>query len=209
MNAVTRQGITDALKSWYPDAAITTRPDVLTGAYVTVMPARPGAYFGRDLAYATLMLSWRLKAEVTIAPRIPAAGRGRAGFVITPTGRPAYRDPDRSPVDYTTPAQVLHGFTANRPAAGLIAAAIRHRLHPHVSLWPSEHGRRYKIVLDSRLRDGLFGSLDITEDGGRFAEAWITMGNDAAEQHTADIKTVRRQIGHAGRSAIVLRGVRP
>jgi hypothetical protein len=208
VTAVTRQAVAEVLRAWYPDAAITVRVLADEGAYVAAMPARPGSYLGRDLTYTAMMLSWRLQAEVTVAPRMPPLGRGRAGLVITPAGRPAYRNPDRNPVSYTTPAQVLHGFKANRPATGLIAAAIRSRLHPHICLWPSEHGRRYKVILDSRLRDGLFGSFDVTEDGGRFAAAWITMGNDAAEQHTADIKEARRQIGH-GRPAITLRAVRP
>ena len=88
---------------------------------------------------------------------------------------------------------MLGDFPANRPALALVRLAIAAGCRPHVAPNRSEHGPRYRVSLWHADGSLLHGVFDISERGGRFAEAWLQWGA-GPERRTRDLAEVRRQL---------------
>lgn len=200
------RAVAAALRALYPDADITSRTQT-DGTIRVTMPARPARYLGvtRDPAYAAAWIGRDLPAQVRIAA-VDFRDRARTAVLTLEPAEDAARPPrpgggDAIPL-YPTIGQVLGDFPATRPVANLIAAAITARLRPHLDPSPSPHGRRYRVLLWDVDPDGLHGVIDVFEDSGRYADAWLSWGRGNETRYGAGqaaMAKVRAQIKNAAR----------
>jgi hypothetical protein len=206
------RGVTAALRALYPSADILTRTS--PAGLVVSLPARCARYLGigHDNARAAAWLSWHMKTPVTVAPAAPSAGIAAwVEFTVVPDpGGPLPPDPGGSqgvPV-YATVDGVLGPFPATRPVRQLIKTALDAGLRPHLDLAPSTHGPRYRVQLWGTDPTTLAGCIDVSEETGRFAEAWLMWRQEGAspgrygwadEKHYAKAQAaeVRRQLENA------------
>ena len=92
-----------------------------------------------------------------------------------------------------TAAQILDGFPATAATRQIVALAVESGLRPSPRPERRPHGL-YRIVVNAAGRDGMFGCIDVSERTGRIVRAYLTAGNDAAEQRIESIAGVRQAI---------------
>ena len=193
------RGVTAALRRHYPAAAITAR-GTADGLTVTV-PAAVARYWGvrRDPARAAALLAHDLRVPLVITGADDRRRRP-GGPVLTDVhlalcDGPLPPDPGAGSgmPAYATVAQVIGDFPANRQVTMLIQLAIDAGCRPHLDWNRSPRGRRYRIGLwhvDGRL---LHGCIDVYEESGKFAEAWLQWGR-GDERRVTGAAEVRAQL---------------
>jgi hypothetical protein len=190
--------VTAALRCLYP-RSVPVRSGAGPDGSVLVSLGHPASRYlgiGRDSKVAANLLGWYLGRPVTIGGHEYADAARTCVFTVIP-------DPGgQRPVDpgcslavpaYTGTGQVLGGFPANRIVTGLIRLALDAGCRPHLSPWRSGHGRQYRVSLwhtDPRL---LFGCIDVGEDNGRFAAAYLQWGQGPETRH-ADPRAARQNL---------------
>jgi hypothetical protein len=203
--------VTAALRRHYPAAAITTR-GTAEGLTVTV-PAAVARYWGarRDPARAAALLAYDLRTPLAITGADDYRRRPGSpvltGVHLAPCDGPLPPDPGAGSgiPAYTTVAQVIGDFPASRQVTSLIRLAIDADCRPHLDWTRSRHGRRYRVGLWHVDRQLLHGCIDVYEESGKFAEAWLQWGR-GDERRTGDAAEVRIQLSsardlHRGRHA--------
>lgn len=221
------RGVTAALRQLYPSADIRTRTS--PAGLVVVLPARCARYLGigHDNERAARWLSWQMKTPVTVVSEYVSERPERdawSAFTVAPDpGVPLPPDPGGSqgvPV-YISVEEVLGPFPATRPVRQLIQIVLDAGLRPHLDLAPSTHGPRYRVMLWGTGPTTLAGCIDVSEETGRYAEAWLSWRDPDASPGTygwgeethyakAQAAEVRRQLEnardlHADRQAGVTR----
>lgn len=213
------RGVRAALRRTYPRGLIKTETtpggvvfvtlELATARYLGVgrddalVANRIGFYLRRPVK-VTSSARWTaadadLASREVVSGLFAAPGPNRCTFAVeADPGGPWPVDPGGSQAvpTYHTPAEVLGDFPANRPALALVKLAIAAGCRPHVAPNRSEHGPRYRVALwhtDARLLHGVF---DVTETGGRFAEAWLSWGT-GPERRTRELSEVRAQLTSA------------
>ncbi len=173
--------ITTALRGLYPRDPITTT--AAGGAFIVKMPVAVARYWVRDPAYGGAWLSCRLRFAVEIT----AVGLARAGtsgpLVAAVTVQPVpggLLPPDpgstRGIPLYTAVREVVGDFPATRTVRAMVQVALDAGLRPHTDVAPSPHGRRYRVMLWGTGPRPLCGCIDVYEESGRYAAAWLTWG---------------------------------
>jgi hypothetical protein len=194
---ITARDITAALRRLYPGAPIRTWAHD-DGTATVRMPPPVARYLGvgRDAHAVAAWIScyapygvrvtghdWTPQAVMVTLARTehgkPADPRGS-------TGVPSYRSVD----------QVAGTFPVSRMVQNLIKLAIDAGCRPHLAPERSPHGRRYRVQLWHVNRELLHGCIDVFEESGKFAEAWLQWGR-GHERKTADPAEVRAAITSA------------
>lgn len=188
-----------ALRRYYPAAAITAR--VTADSLTVTVPAAVARYWGvrRDPPRAAALLSHDLRIPLVITGARDLCVRPGSTVLtevqLTSGDEPLPPDPSSGPgmPVYATVAQVIGDFPANRQVMALIKSAIDAGCRPHLDWDRSPRGRRYRVGLwhvDDQL---LHGCLDVYEESGRFAEAWLQWGRGDERRVTAAAQ-VRAQL---------------
>ncbi len=194
---IAARDITAALRRLYPHAPIRAWAHD-DGTATVRMPPGVARYLGvgRDAHAVAAWIScyapygvrvtghdWTPQAVMVTLTRTefsrPADPRGS-------TGVPSYRSVD----------QVVGTFPVSRTVQNLIKLAIDADCRPHLAPERSPHGRRYRIQLWHVNGELLHGCIDVFEESGKFAEAWLQWGR-GPERKTADPAEVRAAITSA------------
>jgi len=197
--------ITSALRGLYPRAPITTTTTAGGGEFTVKMPPGVARYWVRDPVYGAAWLSCRLRSAVEII----AVGSARAGtsgpLAAAVTVRPVpggLLPPDpgstRGIPLYSTVREVIGHFPAVRTVRAMVQVALDAGLRPHTDIAPSPHGRRYRVMLWGTGTRPLCGCLDVYEESGRYAAAWLSWGTGPeAHYDQGQLTAVRAQIATA------------
>ncbi len=210
--------ITTALRSLYPRDPITTT--TTGGAFTVTMPASVARYWVRDPAYGAAWLSRRLRSavEITAVGPVRAATSGPLAAAVTVQPVPGGLlppDPGSTlgiPL-YAAVREVLGDFPATRTVRAMVQVALGAGLRSHTDLAPSPHGRRYRVMLWGTGPRPLCGCIDVYEQSGRYAAAWLTWGTGPeAHYDQGQLAAVRAQLATAKaqrkRAATMLRAGR-
>lgn len=171
--------VTAALRRIYPPSVPVRSSATLDGSVLVSLGNPAGRYLGvgRDDRAAANLLGWYLRQPVTISGHEYAAGSCAFTVAPDPGGRwPVHPGGSEAVPAYTTTSEVLGDFPANRIAMGLISLALEAGCRPHLSPWRSGHGRQYRVSLWHTDPELLFGCIDVGEEGGRFAAAYLQWG---------------------------------
>ena len=206
--------VTAALRRIYPPSVPVRSSATLDGSVLVSLGNPAGRYLGvgRDDRAAANLLGWYLRQPVTISGHEYAAGSCAFTVAPDPGGRwPVHPGGSEAVPAYTTTSEVLGDFPANRIAMGLISLALEAGCRPHLSPWRSGHGRQYRVSLWHTDPELLFGCIDVGEEGGRFAAAYLQWGRGPETRHT-DAQVVRQNLSSCRdlhRAETANRGVRP
>jgi hypothetical protein len=167
------------------------------------IPALCARYLGvaNDPPVAAAWISRYLPRPVVITRIVWAGHDDPEPALITVERRPPgewWPDPSTGAgcPSYSSAAQVLGGWPANRQITGLVNLALAAGCRPHVMPHRSPHGRRYRVSLWNVNAELLHGVFDVGETNGRWAGAWYSWGR-GDERYTAEPGELRAQLTSA------------